>query len=51
MRNGHQARRHPFVFGVLVLVLSPYLLAFILLYGVAYLAATGLDMLAGRKLP
>ena len=43
------ARRHPIAATLLVLLLSPYILAFVLLYGVAYTAAALLDWLAGRK--
>lgn len=45
----YQARRHPFIAGTVMLVLAPYILAFVLLFGAAYAAAALLDFLGGRK--
>jgi hypothetical protein len=42
-----QAARHPFIAGVAILVLGPYILAFVLVFIVFYVIACALDLLAG----
>jgi len=46
--SSYMARRHPLALGLLVLVLSPYLLALALVFIVAFTFAAALDMLAHR---
>lgn len=42
-------RRHRIAAFLIILILSPYLLAFVLLYAAAYAAATLADILGGRR--
>jgi hypothetical protein len=39
--------RHPFIAGAVILVLAPYILAYLLLFAAFYVIAAALDMLAG----
>lgn len=39
--------RHPILAGVAMLVLGPYILAFVLIFAALYVAAAAIDMLAG----
>lgn len=43
------ARRHPFAVGVAALILSPYILAFALLFVALFLVAALLDAVSGRR--
>lgn len=47
MRN--LARRHPIAMTLILLLLSPYILAAVLLYVVAYTIAMALDVIGGRR--
>jgi len=47
--TNYQIRRHPFIAGVVMLVLGPYILAFVLLFAAFYVIAVALDSLGGRK--
>lgn len=42
-----QIARHPFIAGVVMLALGPYILAFVLIFAVLYVAAVAIDTLAG----
>lgn len=39
--------RHPFIAGVAILILGPYILAFLLLFVAFYVIAAVVDLLAG----
>lgn len=41
--------RHPFIAGVAILILGPYILAFLLIFAAFYVIAVALDCLGGRK--
>lgn len=45
----HLARQHPFAFGALLLIVGPYLLAFALLYVVAFVLAAVLDVTLTKR--
>lgn len=45
--TAYQARRHPFLFGVALLLLGPYILAFALLFVIFFVIAAVLDVAGG----
>jgi hypothetical protein len=45
----HYAIRHPFVTGIAMLILGPYILAFLLFFAVLFVIAAALDALGGRR--
>jgi hypothetical protein len=52
MHNGmtrYHAHRHPVATGLIVLTLSPFLLAAVALYAVAYVLGVAVDMALGRR--
>jgi len=44
-----QIVRHPFVAGVAILILGPFILGFLLLFVVLFVVAAALDLVGGRK--
>lgn len=48
-QTSHLARRHPFVFGTVMIVFGPYILAFLLLLAALFAAAALIDWLGERK--
>lgn len=47
--NHYLIRRHPIAAFLVILILSPYILAAAALYVVAYVLAVALDTLGGRR--
>lgn len=47
--TSYQARRHPFLAGIALLLVGPYILGFVLVFAVLYVIAVGLDALGGRR--
>lgn len=45
----YQARRHPFLAGVVLLVFGPYILAWAVVFALLFAAAVALDLITGRK--
>jgi len=44
-----QITRHPFIAGAVILVLGPYILAFLLLFAAFFVIALVLDFIGGRR--
>jgi hypothetical protein len=44
-----QMARHPFIAGVAIVILGPYILAFLLLLAVFFVIAAALDLICTRK--
>lgn len=45
----HEINRRPFIAGVVILVLAPYILAFLLIFAALFVIATILDAFGSRR--